>query len=91
MACKWWGGWLESEKVETMLKCLLNELHADETSFRDMRSPFREANKRLISEEREDPLTTSNYLETMRKSQASLMQLVTTAVSTAVTGMQILT
>ena len=61
MACKWWGGWSESEKVETMLKHLLNELHADETSLRDIHSSFREANKRLSSEYREDPLTNSDF------------------------------
>ena len=33
MAVKWWGGWAESEKLETIMKCLLNELQLDETSF----------------------------------------------------------
>ena len=61
MACKWWGGWSESEKVETIFKCLLKDLRADKRSFRGMCSPFREVNKRLSLEEYGDPLTTSTF------------------------------
>ena len=53
-----------------------------------MHSPFCEANKRLRSEQREDPFTSSVFLSSLAKLHASLMQLVVTAVTTAVTGMQ---
>ena len=82
------GGREESERVETIMKHLLNELHAIETSFSDMHSPFREANKRLSSEQREDPLTSSIFLSSITKLQASLMKSLVTAVTTAATGMQ---
>ena len=82
-------GWVESEKVETIMKYLLNELHADETSFSEMHSPFCEANKRLSSEQREDPLTSSVFLLSLAKLQASLIQLVVTAVTTSATSIQI--
>ena len=52
MAFKWWICCSESEKAETKLKLLLNELHVDERSFAGVHSPFREANKWLSSEER---------------------------------------
>ena len=40
MICaKWWGGWLENEKVETMMKCLLEELSNKENSLQDRHLP----------------------------------------------------
>ena len=88
VAVKWWVGWAESEKIEIIMKCLLNELCADETLFSDMHLPFREANERLSSEQREDPLTSSVFLSSITKIQASLMQSLVTAVTTALSGMQ---
>ena len=88
MAVKWWGGWAESEKVDTIMKHFLNELHSDETSFLDMHSPFREVNKWLSSEQREDPLASSVFLSSLTKLQASLMQSVVTSVTSDATGMQ---
>ena len=54
----------------------------------DTNSPFHEANKRLSSEECEDLLNTSSFLVTMNQLQASLMQSVSTSVSTAIKGNQ---
>ena len=57
-----------------MLKCLLDEPHADRRSFRDTLFLFREASKRLSSEEGEDPLTTSAFLVIANQLQVSSMQ-----------------
>ena len=36
---KWWGEWLENEKVETIMKCLPEELSDKENTFQYYRSP----------------------------------------------------
>ena len=85
MTVKWWGGWIESEKRETIMKFLLNELQQDETSFSETHSPFRSANRRVSSEEREDPLTSSAFLAAISL-QRTTMQSVSTSVSNAIDG-----
>ena len=76
------------KKVETIVKHLLNKLCNDEASFSDARSLLNEASKQLISEKREDPSTTSDFLVPITKLHAPLMQSLVSVVSIDVTGAQ---
>ena len=69
------------------MKRLFNEMHADEATFSDAHSQFREASKLLRSDQREDTLASSEFLADISKLQALLMQSVVTSVSTDITSM----
>ena len=47
------------------MKCLLDESQEDEMPFYDMHSPYHEVNKIIISDLRDDPVTSSLFLTTI--------------------------
>ncbi|KAF6746827.1 hypothetical protein DFP72DRAFT_1150344 [Ephemerocybe angulata] len=50
---RWWGGWAESEKGDTLIKYLLDELHSYEEDHSDALCPFDDtANRTHMGEDR---------------------------------------
>ena len=69
---KRWSGWSSSEKLETIMKCILDEMHEEEMCFCDMHLSYHNAQKWVSSDSQDDPLTNDVFLTTIVNLKRSL-------------------
>ena len=75
-------------KLETIMKHSLDEFQEDEMSFGDMCSPYREVNKRVSSDLRDEPVASSLFVTTIDTLRSSLMQILSRSIFNRINNLQ---
>ena len=81
MCAKWWSGWSENEKVETIMKHLMEELSDIENCFQCYSSPRVNYERRRLHEGSNKPIKQTYFDNFMLSFQSNMMHTVVASIT----------
>ena len=73
-AVRWWGGWAKNDSIETIMKCLLEEIEGLECNFSDMFSPNRSGSIRSTFMGEDSTITPTQLAHELKKQKDTLIE-----------------